>query len=247
MDRMLYIAASGASQLMERQAINANNLANVATTGFQADLAAAQARPVYGPVYASRVYAATEAAAVNHDKGSIQATGRELDVAINGQGWLAVQAPDGSEAYTRAGDLRLSAEGMLQTGAGHPVLGDGGPILVPPAQKLEIAEDGTLSIQPIGQGASELAVIGRIKLVAPDPADLVKGADGLLRTRDGAPAPAEANVRLVSGALESSNVNAVEALMNMMSLARQFEAQTKLMETARDNDAASARLMNISS
>jgi len=247
MDRMLYIAASGASQLMERQAINANNLANVATTGFQADLAAAQARPVYGPVYPSRVYATTEQTAVNFEKGSIQATGRELDVAINGQGWIAVQAPDGSEAYTRAGDFRLSPEGMLQTGAGHPVLGDGGPILIPPAEKMEIAEDGTVSIQPIGQAASEPAVIGRIKLVAPDPERLAKGADGLLRTRDGAPAPADAGVRLVSGALESSNVNAVEALMDMMSLARQFEAQTKLMETARDNDAASARLMNISS
>jgi len=246
MDRMLYIAASGASQLMERQAINANNLANVATTGFQADLAAAQARPVYGPVFPSRVYASNEAPAVDHDKGSIRATGRELDVAINGQGWLAVQAPDGSEAYTRTGDLRLSPEGVLETSAGHPVMGDGGPLVVPPSEKLEIAEDGTLSVRPIGQAASELAVIGRIKLVAPDPATLVKGADGLLRTRDGLPAAADASVRLVSGALESSNVNAVEALMNMMSLARQFEAQTKLMEAARDNDAASARLMNIS-
>lgn len=245
MDRMLYIAADGASQIQTAQAVNANNLANVGTTGFKAQFEALRALPLYGPGHASRVHTLSETPGVDYSPGSMQATGRNLDIAVNGNGWIAVQAPDGSEAYTRAGDLRVSAAGILETGAGHPVLGDGGPISIPDAQAVEIAADGSVSVLPIGQAPATLAVVGRIKLVNPVQTELQKGEDGLQRMRDGAPALPDANVRLASGVLESSNVNSVEALTSMIQLARQFETQVKLMKVAEETDAASAKLMNI--
>ena len=246
MDRMLYIAADGASQIQKAQAVNANNLANVSTTGFKAHFEALRALPVYGPGYASRVHSQTEISGVDQSAGALMATGRSLDIAVNGTGWIAIQAPDGSEAYTRAGDLRVSATGILETGAGHPVLGDGGPISVPDAQELEIGSDGTVTVLPTGQAPSTLAVVGRIKLVNIAPGDLEKGDDGLLRPRNGATAEADANVRIASGVLESSNVNTVEAMTTMIQLARQFEAQVKLMKVAEEADAASAKLMSVS-
>lgn len=246
MDRMLYIAADGARQIQTAQAVNANNLANASTTGFKAQFEAMRALPVYGPGHASRVHAQSESTGVDYGPGSLLATGKSLDIAINGKGWIAVQAPDGSEAYTRAGDLRVSATGILETGAGHPVMGDGGPISIPDAQELEIAADGTVSVLPVGQALSTIAVVGRIKLINPRDAGLVMGADGLLRTQNGSNAIADANVRVSSAVLESSNVNAIEALASMIDLARQFETQVKLMKTAEDIDAASAKLMNIS-
>lgn len=245
MDRMLYIAADGASQIQQAQAVNANNLANVSTTGFKAQFEALRALPVYGPGYASRVHAESVTPGVDVSSGALMSTGRSLDVAVDGQGWIAVQAPDGSEAYTRAGDLRVSATGVLETGAGHPVLGDGGPLTIPDAQQLEIAADGTVSVLPVGQAPSTLAVVGRIRLVNPPAGALTKGEDGLMRMQNGATAPADASVRLTRGALESSNVNSIEALTTMIDLARQFEMQVKLMKTAEENDAASAKLMSI--
>lgn len=246
MDRMLYIAADGARQIQTAQAVNANNLANASTTGFKAQFEAIRALPVYGPGHASRVYSQSETNGVDYAPGPLMATGKSLDITINGQGWIAVQAPDGSEAYTRAGDLRVSSTGILETGAGHPVLGDGGPIAIPDAQELEIAADGTVSVLPVGQALSTIAVVGRIKLVNPAEGSLTIGDDGLLRTQDGSSADADANVRVASGVLESSNVNSIEALTTMIHLARQFETQVKLMKTAEDADAASTRLMNIS-
>jgi flagellar basal-body rod protein FlgF len=245
MDRMLYIAADGAAQIQQAQAVNANNLANVGTTGFKAQFEALRALPLYGPGHASRVHAMSETPGMDYSPGSMQATGRNLDVAVNGSGWIAVQAADGSEAYSRAGDLRVSASGILETGAGHPVLADGGPISIPDAQEIEIAADGTVSVLPVGQAPATLAVVGRIKLVDPAQADLERGDDGLLRMRDGVPALPDANVRLASGVLESSNVNSVDALASMIHLARQFEAQVKLMKVAEETDAASAKLMTI--
>ena len=246
MDKMIYVAASGARQVMQAQAVNANNLANASTTGFQADMAAARARVQDGPVYPSRVYAQPEPGGTDFTKGAIQHTGRDLDIAVDGQGWIAVQAPDGGEAYTRAGNLRISPTGMLETGAGYPVMGEGGPMLLPAAQKVEIAPDGTVSTLPVGQDAATLAVVGRIKAVNPDPTQLHKDENGLLRLRDGNQAPASNEVKLLSGALEGSNVNMVEAMTTMIGLSRQFEASIKLMETARENDSASAQLMRIS-
>lgn len=246
MDRMLYIAADGARQIQTAQALNANNLANSSTTGFKAQFEAMRALPVYGPGHASRVYTQSEATGVDYSSGSLMATGKSLDIAVNGKGWIAVQAPDGSEAYTRAGDLRVSSTGMLETGAGHPVMGDGGPISIPDAQELEIAADGTVSVLPIGQALSTIAVVGRIKLVDASEGEMAIGDDGLLRMKDGSSAAADANVRVASGVLESSNVNTIEALTSMIHLARQFETQVKLMKTAEEADAASTKLMSIS-
>lgn len=245
MDRLLYIAMSGAKETMLAQTVNTHNLANANTTGFRADLQAFQSLPVYGSVYPSRVYALTESMEVDFNPGALITTGRDLDVAINGDGWIGVQAPDGNEAYTRAGDLKINVNGLLTTGTGHPVMGNAGPVAIPPFEKLEIGADGTLSIQPLGQNPNTLAVVDRIKLVNPDIANLKKGDDGLIRMRDTQIAPPDARVRLQAGSLESSNVNSVESMVNMIRLARQFEIQIKMMSTAEENDEATTQLMRI--
>ena len=245
MDRMLYIAMTGARQTMLSQAVNTNNLANATTTGFRADLASAVSLPLHGPGQASRVYGMTEGNGVDLTPGSLQRTGRELDVAVEGNGWIAVQAPDGGEAYTRAGDLHVNSFGILTTGAGHPVIGNGGPIAIPPNAKLDIGADGTISIRPLGQGVKALAIVDRIKLVKLPPDQVVKGDDGLVRLKGGGKAQADASVTLVSGALESSNVNAVESMIRLIELARQYETQIKMMKTAEDNDRAAAGLLRL--
>lgn len=245
MDRMLYVAMSGAKQVMLAQQVNTNNLANVSTTGFRADLEAFRSLPVYGPGYPSRVYAVTERPGTDLLSGSLTTTGRSLDIAVNGQGWIAVQAADGSEVYTRAGDLRVTVNGQLETGAGRRVLGNGGPISIPPFENLEIGADGTISIQPVGQPANALAVVDRIKLVNPPLAQMEKGIDGLMRVRGGQSVVPDAAVRLAGGMLESSNVNAVEAMIRMIELGREFESQVKMMRIAQENDAASAQMMRM--
>jgi len=245
MDRMLYIAMTGARQTMLSQAVNTNNLANTTTAGFRADLATAVSLPLHGPGQASRVYGMTEGNGVDLRPGSLQRTGRELDVAVEGDGWIAVQAPDGGEAYTRAGDLHVNSFGILTTGAGHPVIGNGGPIAIPPNAKLDIGADGTISIRPLGQGVKALAIVDRIKLVKLPRDQVVKGDDGLVRLKGGGKAQADASVRLISGALESSNVNAVESMIRLIELARQYESQIKMMKTAEDNDRAAAALLRL--
>lgn len=245
MDRMIFIAMSGAKEIMAAQAVNSNNLANASTTGFRADFQASMSQQVYGPGYASRVYATNEGAGVDFSEGSIVTTGRELDMAISGQGWFAVQTPDGSEAYTRAGDLQLDSLGRLTTGAGHTVLGNGGPISIPPHAKLDIGADGTISIQPLGQGANTLATLDRVKLVNPPVEQLHKGADGLMRLADGLPAQPDASVEIVSGSLETSNVNTVASMVRMIELARQYETHIKLMSTAEENDKAAASMIRM--
>lgn len=250
MDRMLYVAMSGAKQIMLAQAVNNNNLANVSTAGFRADLDAFRSMPVFGPGYPSRVYNMTERPGTDMSAGALTTTGRELDVAVNGQGWITVQAPDGSEAYTRAGDLRVSVNGQLETGAGHPVMGNGGPIAVPPFEKIEIGADGTISVLPIGQAPNALAVVDRIKLVNPLSRDMEKGVDGLMRVKaingQGGDAPPDATVSLAGGVLESSNVNAVEAMVKMIELSRHYETQIKMMRVAQENDVAATQMMRIS-
>lgn len=246
MDRMLYVAMSGASQTMLAQGANAHNLANASTTGFREDLLAFSSEALQGDGYQSRVYAAADNPGVNLQPGAILATGNELDIAINGAGWIAVRAADGSEGYTRAGDLRMLPTGELVNGAGHAVIGNSGaPIALPPSEKVEIGVDGTITVRPNGQTPAALAIVDRIKLVNPDPAQLEKGLDGLMRLRDGAVAPPDALVNVVSGALEGSNVNTIDAMVNMIELARQFEMEVKLMKTAEENDQASAQLMRI--
>ena len=246
MDRMLYVAMSGAKETALAQARNTHNLANASTTGFKASLDAFSSRHVTGPVHETRTYAVAEDMRVDLSPGPLQATGRDLDVAVQGEGWIAVQAPDGGEAYTRAGDLRVDSVGLLTTGTGLPVLGDGGPIAVPPFETLEIGSDGTISIRPLGQEANTLAQVDRIKLVNPDAAELVRGEDGLIRHAQRLEQPPDAGVNLVNGMLEASNVNTVEAMVRMIDLARHFEMQVKMMKTAEDNDAASASLLRLS-
>ncbi len=243
MDHMLYVAMSGASQTMLAEAANDNNLANANTIGFRADIEASRSMPVYGPGFPTRVYAMQERAGVDFKPGVIQSTGRPLDVAINGSGFIAVQAPDGSEAYTRAGNLQVTANGILTTGAGYPVIGNSGPIAIPPSQKITIGSDGTISVLPEGATPDAMAVIDRIKLVDPPVGSLMKGSDGLIRTQNGSSAPADSNVQLVTGSIESSNVNVVDAMVNMISLARKFEMQVKMMHTTQQDDTSAAQLL----
>ncbi len=245
MDRLLYIAMTGAKETLRAQTANNHNLANASTTGFRADLSAFQSRAVQGSGYASRVYATNATTGWDSTSGSLISTGRDLDVAVQGAGFIAVQGRDGREAYTRAGDLRVDPNGLLLTGAGHQVSGDDGPISVPPHSSVMIAADGTVSIVPLGQGPETTATVGRIKLVNPEDAALTRGEDGLFRLTDGNDAPAEAAVRLASGTLESSNVNAADAMVTMIELARHFELQVKAIRAAEENGAASAQLLRM--
>lgn len=245
MDRMLYVAMTGAKQTMLAQTAISNNIANVNTTAFHQDFSAFRAMPVYGAGLPTRVYAMAERPATDLTPGVIQSTGRDLDLAIDGSGWFAVQARDGSEAYTRAGDLHLGAGGLLTNGTGLPLLGNGGPIVIPPAEKIEIGVDGSISIRPVGQAAANLAVVDRIRLVNPDVRQLVKGEDGLMRMKNGAALEPDASVSVAAGALESSNVNPIEALVQQITLGRQFDLQIKLMKTAEENDAATTQMMKL--
>lgn len=245
MDRSLYIAMSGAKQTLLAQTANANNLANAQTTGFKSDWEQFRSMPVFGPGFPTRVYAMTERPGTDFSSGPLQTTGRDLDVAINGDGYFAVQGADGNEAYTRAGDLRITPEGLLQTGTGLQVIGQGGPISIPPAQKLEIGADGTISIIPLGSNATALTVVDRIKMVKPVADNVEKLADGLVHVKDGQPQAASADVRLVQGVLEASNVNAIQAMVEMIELSKNFELQTKVMKNADDLSGASAKLMQM--
>ncbi|HEU4591098.1 MAG TPA: flagellar basal-body rod protein FlgF [Steroidobacteraceae bacterium] len=245
MDRMLYVAMTGAKETLRAQTVNNHNLANVSTTGFRADLAAFQSRAVDGTGFASRVYATNASIGWDNTSGALLSTGRDLDIAVNGPGWIAVQGPDGREAYTRAGDLKVDPTGQLMTATGRPVLGDGGPINVPPYTSIFFARDGSISIVAQGQTPDTTSTVGRIKLVNPPEADLQRGDDGLFRMKDGSDAPADAAVQVGSGVLESSNVNTAEAMVNMIELARQFEMQVKAIRTAEEDGAAASQLMRI--
>ena len=237
---------TGANQIARAQAINSHNLANANTTGFRADLHDFESERVNGPGYATRVNSVVESAGWSATPGALKTTGNPLDVALSNGGWLAVQSADGSEAYTKAGDLRVNALGQLVTGTQLPVLGDTGPVAVPPHSGLTIGADGTISIVPLGQGPETSASVDRIKLVNPPIERLRKGDDGLMRLVDNAVADADASVSLTVGALESSNVNVVGAMVSMIELARQFELQVRMIDTANDNAKAAATIMRMS-
>lgn len=245
MDRSLYVAMSGAKETLQAQTANNHNLANASTAGFKADLSAFQSRAVQGPGFASRVYSTDASVGWDSTTGAMTATGQDLDIAIQGAGWFAVQAADGSEAYTRAGALHVDAGGMLMTATGRPVLGDGAPISVPPYNSISIGRDGTVSIVPAGQTASTVAAVGRIKLVNPPAAELSRGDDGLFRSKTGN-AASDAAVSVTAGVLESSNVNVADAMVQMIELSRNFELQVKAMRTAEDDAAATTKLMSMS-
>lgn len=241
MDRMIYLSMSGAKATMQRQDTLANNLANVSTVGFRAELQAFRAVPVQGSGASTRVYALESTPGYNASAGSISATGRNLDVAMKGDAWLAVQGLDGTEAYTRAGSLDVSADGTMMTHGGLTVLGDGGPIQVPQNSQINIGADGTVSAKG-ADGKSN--AIGRLKLVTPE-GPLQRGTDGLFRAADG-DLPADPAARLQDGALEGSNVSAVETMVSMISAARQFEAQMKMLQTAEGDEKAAAQLLSMS-
>ncbi len=245
MDRMLYIAMNAAQQTMLAQASNTNNLANANTTGFREDFEQFRSQPVFGEGLPTRVYSQVERVSTNYEQGTLRTTGRELDLAVEGDGFLAVMGSDGREGYTRAGDLHLTESGQLLTREGLPVLGEGGPISIPPAEKIEIGIDGTISIRAVGDDANALAVLDRVKLVKPELGSVFKDADGLIRMKDGAQAPLDASVTVKSGALESSNVDSIGALVNMIELQRKYEMQVKMMKSAEQASASSARLMQL--
>jgi flagellar basal-body rod protein FlgF len=242
-DRVLYVAMTGAKQVTLQQASVAHNLANVSTSGFKEELNVFRALPFVGEGARTRAGVVETTPRTDYTEGVLQQTGRALDVAVRGPGWIAVQDAQGREAYTRAGQLQVSANGILQTSSGLSVLGDAGPIAVPPDQEITVAKDGTVSTVPLGQNQNAVSVAGRIKLVNLPEDQLARGQDGLFRMKNGQTGVADANVTVVSGALESSNVNAAEALVNMISLARQFEMQMKILSAAEANDKAGDKVL----
>ena len=243
MDRGLYVAMTGAKQVMQAQALNNNNIANASTTGFRADTVAFTSEPIYGPGYATRVNAVAADSGVDFSSGVLTSTGRPLDVAVSGKGFIAVRGADGKEAYTRAGDLQVTDSGAVLTAGGQQVLSDTGPLQLPPATSVTIGTDGTVSVVPLGLSAAAQSQVDRIKLVNPSIKDLQKGPDGLLYLKSGAKAPTDENVTLASGVLESSNVNAAMSLVNMIQLQRSYEFQIKSMNSADTNEQSSERMM----
>lgn len=242
MDRMIYLSMSGAKATLQRQDVLAHNLANVSTPGFRAELQAFRSVPVQGSGASTRAYAIESTPGYDATPGAVSATGRNLDVAVQGKSWLAVQALDGTEAYTRGGSLDVSPEGTLTTRNGLSVLGDGGPIQVPANSEISIAGDGTVSART---GNQPPQAVGRLKLVTPE-APMTRGEDGLFRGADGGDLPADTTARVQDGALEGSNVSPVETMVAMISAARQFETQMKLMQTAKDNESAASQLLTLS-
>jgi flagellar basal-body rod protein FlgF len=246
MDRLLYIGMTGAKSTQLAQTINANNLANVSTAGFRGDFQSILASRVEGPGMETRYNAVLEGQGSDFSVGSILATGRQLDVAIRGdEGWFAVQADDGTEGYSRRGDFHVTSDGMLLNGAGQPVLGDGGPVALPEHSSLMIGQDGTVSVVPLGQGPESIVTVDRIRLVSAKPVDLEKSNDGLMRMRDGSTAETSSSIQVSSGFLESSNVNSVDAMVNMIALARQFEMQVKMMSAADTVSETGSRLLRM--
>lgn len=243
MDKMLYTAMNGARQAMQAQTAISHNLSNANTTGFKSHFNTFTSWHVSGPGFNTRVMNQQDADDINLTPGPLTTTDRELDVAVNGEGFIAVQNSSGGESYTRAGDLRIDSNGRLTTGAGFAVLGNGGPIALPPAEKIDIGMDGSISIVPVGQAADSLVIADRIKLVNPDLRSLQKDTDGLLQLTAGGNANAAAEVKLESGVLEHSNVNAVGQMIELITNARQFETNIKLMQEAKTTDEASARLL----
>lgn len=245
MDRLIYTAMTGASQVLQQQAAVSENLANANTPGFRAVLSTFRAVPLVGEGLPTRTFVVDSTPGADFTPGIFQQTGRDLDVAVNGAGWIAVRGPDGNEAYTRNGSFKVSPNGLLQTRTGLDVLGDGGPITIPPDTEVTFAKDGTISTVPSGGQATSVIVVGRLKLTNPEPAQLERSSDGLFRLKDGSTATADANVGIVPGSLEGSNVNTVEAMVTMISLARKFDMQMKMLQNADNNARQASQIMNI--
>lgn len=245
MDRLIYTAMTGARHVLEKQATNSHNLANASTTGFRAQLDSFRAVPVVSTGLPTRTMVVDSTVGSDFTPGPIQHTGRELDVALHGPGWIAVQMPDGSEAYTRHGALKVSENGILQTASGLNVQGEGGPITITPEVAISIGRDGTVSGIASGFKPGASTEMGRIKLVNPDPQELERGADGLFRLKSGQEAEVDPNVKIAGGALEGSNVNMIDCMVDMIGLARQFEMQMSLLKNAENNAAKAGQILNM--
>ncbi|MDY0013323.1 MAG: flagellar basal-body rod protein FlgF [Rhodocyclaceae bacterium] len=243
MDKLIYTAMTGASQTLNQQAAVSHNLANATSTGFRTEMHRLRAVPVVSESMPSRAFAVDASVASDFTPGVLQVTGRSLDVAVEGKGWLAVQLPDGREAYTRDGNLELSPNGVLQTRQGLPVVGDGGPVTLPPDDQIVIGKDGSISAIPSSGALNTVNVVGRLKLVNPPEQDLARGEDGLFRLKSGEAAPQDEAVTVAGGYLEGSNVSVVDQMISMISLARQFEMQTKMLQTAEANDQAATKVL----
>ena len=248
MDKLVYTAATGMRARMAAQAAIANNMANASTTGFRADLVNFDQLDITGQGLDTRRPTSEEVTTADFKPGAVEQTGRPLDVAMSGDAWLAVQAADGSEAYTRRGDLQISATGVLETGDGFPVMGSGGPITVPPADKLQIASDGTISIKPLGsQPDTPMQQIDQLKLVSPKGSQTVKGLDNLLYVKGGGTLPKDMAAKVETGALEGSNVDMTQTLVDMIENQRAYEVQANLLKNAKDMDQGGASVMSLQS
>ena len=246
MDKLIYTAMTGARQIMDQQTTLANNLANVTTNGFREQIDRFRAMPVSGNALATRTQVLTETATSDFGQGNIRQTGRNLDVAIEGPGWLSVRASDGREAYTRAGSLKLNANGVLQTESGDTVLGENGPLTIPDDTPVSIGKDGTVSALVPGVNPATMDVLGKLKLVNPPTSALQRGEDGLFYDQAGGAFETDPNVTVQGGALEDSNVNAVESMVNMIALGRQFDMQMDLLKNAENNAAKASEIMSLS-
>jgi flagellar basal-body rod protein FlgF len=244
MDRLIHTSLSALKSAMARQAVTANNLANASTTGFMGEIASVKPIWLTGSGLPDRAFASEEVISADMKPGAITTTGRPLDVAMQGDTLLAVQGPDGEESYTRRGDLTVADSGLLTTGDGHPVLGDGGPITIPPADRISINPDGTVWI---AQAGGESQQIERLKLTSPTGSTIVKNINGLFVVRDGGTLPADPEATLIPAALGSSNVNPTTALVDMIESSRAWDTQVKMLTTAREIDSETANLMKLPS
>ena len=245
MDRSVYVAMTGATQIMRAQDEVAHNLANANTTGFKAELSAFQSLPVQGDGMQTRINGVAQGTGWDTTAGAQMQTGNDLDVSIQGDGWIAVQGADGNEGYTRAGNLRINADGLLTDARGNAVVGGGGPITIPQASSVKIGSDGTISVVPLGESPSTIATTDRIKLINPGNDQLTYGSDSLMHMKDGSTPQADADVRVVSGTIESSNVNPSDVLVKMISLSREFEMQVRSIKTADENAQSASKLLQV--
>jgi flagellar basal-body rod protein FlgF len=245
MDRLIYTSLTAMHGSMARQTATANNLANAQTPGFRADIAEAQSIWLNGSNLDTRVMASEEVVNADMKAGTVNATGRDLDIALSGNGLLSVQATDGEDAYTRRGDLQMADSGLLTTGDGYPVLGSQGPVTLPPADSISIDEDGRIFIVPQGGDPAQPQEVDRLKLVSPTGSNIAKGLDGLFRVKGGGTLPTDPDAKLTTRSLEGSNVSATQALVDMIEASRSWDTQLKLIGDARDLDASSAELMRL--
>jgi len=245
MDRLIHTSLSAMRGAMARQTTVANNLANANTVGFRAEVASQRPLWLRGGEFQGRAPASEEVVNADMKAGAFISTGRDLDVAMQGDAMLAVQADDGEESYTRRGDLMISPSGLLTTGDGVPVMGDGGPITMPPADKIMVGADGKISIVPEGGDPTQMQQVAQLKIVSPKGSEIVKGLDGLFKVRGGGTLPTDPDAKITQGALEQSNVNTSDALVQMIEASRSWETQIKLLTTAKDLDSATTDLMRL--